>query len=64
MSLDSLEGIGWVSRDEDDPEVAALRRELSQRAGISGLAPIDPSVPGFAEAAAAAFRAQGFCVVL
>ena len=65
MPLDTLEGIGWVSRPADDPEVEALRQSLSQGAGIAtALPPVDPSQPGFAQAAAAAFRAQGFCVVL
>jgi hypothetical protein len=62
--LDSLQGIGWRSRSPDDPEVAELRQQLQQRAGISSLQPIDPSQPGFAQAAAETFREHGFCVVL
>ena len=64
MLLDSLDGIGWVSRPAEDPEVAELRQQLQQRAGIESLRPIDPAEPAYAEAAAAQFREHGFCVVL
>eukprot|EP01045_Picozoa_sp_COSAG04_P005494 COSAG04_NODE_255_length_18797_cov_46.325968_20_plen_195_part_00 len=62
--LSSLGGIGWASREADDPEVAALRDALGQRAGLTGIAPIDPAQPDFAQAAAATFKEHGFCVLL
>jgi hypothetical protein len=55
-----LGALGWQGEfDYDQPEVAALRAELDASAGIAGLEVVDPSVPGFAEKAAAIFRRDG-----
>eukprot|EP01050_Picozoa_sp_SAG11_P032086 SAG11_NODE_10259_length_843_cov_1.544355_1_plen_78_part_01 len=58
--------LGWRGKfQHESPEVEALRGQLQARAGIQGLAEdmIDPTHPGFAEAAANRFWRDGLVVV-
>eukprot|EP01050_Picozoa_sp_SAG11_P023371 SAG11_NODE_4676_length_1810_cov_1.639392_2_plen_122_part_00 len=56
--------LGWQGTHKyDSPEVAALRKQLAEKAGIKGVEVVDPASPGFAKDAARIFHRDGFVLV-
>ncbi len=59
-----VSALGWQGVYKyDSPEVVALREELAQSAGITGVEVVDPKEEGFAQKAARIFHRDGFVLV-
>jgi hypothetical protein len=59
-----LSELGWCGQfPRDDPEVAQLRQQLIDHAGIPDIELVDPTVPGFAQRAADLLERDGYVVV-
>lgn len=59
-----VSALGWQGKyKHDSPEVAELRSQLAEEAGIKGVEVVDPAEEGYAERAAAIFHRDGFVLV-